>query len=581
MAELDFELEIRESGEGYELSVLNSPAGEASQTVPFPFDPTELKLRLQALEIALLRSSGTRRRLPTAEEKQVQDFGQQLFDWLIQGDVRSLFDSSRNSAKREGKPLRVKLRFDSPALAALPWEFLYDSRRAEFVVLSTSTPLVRYLELPDPIEPLSVTGPLRVLGLVASPSDLPRLDSERERHRVEEATKSLQERGLLEVEWLPTGTWRELQAALRRGKWHIFHYVGHGGFDPATDEGMLALVDENGGTFRLRATELGRLLGDHQPLRLAVLNACEGAKGSDHNLFSSTAATVLRRGTPAVVAMQYEITDEAAIEFSRAFYEAIADGVPVDIGIAEARKAVSLAIGNTLEWGTPVLFMRAPDGVLFRVRKGSRRPRATTATIAAGDTPGQLPFWQQWSRRTRIAAAGAAATGALALAALGAFALVPRGGVVPTPTPAPTQPLVREPIPAAIRSVCTPFGFSEPSVYGYVTALRCPLEEDGIEFVKYATYPDVLSLRDQWTRRMRVLGGRLDNGGCWNGRAGETAWERGRVECNMSGSRVEVRWTDESSRIYGTVLTLSGGSLRLPETVEWWSSTAVSGGAQP
>ena len=92
----------------------------------------------------------------------------ELFDWLIQGQVRSLFDISRTTAKREGKSLRVKLRFDTPALASLPWEFLYDPRHAEYVVLSTNTPLVRYIELPDPIEPLTVTPPLRILGLIAS-----------------------------------------------------------------------------------------------------------------------------------------------------------------------------------------------------------------------------------------------------------------------------------------------------------------------------------------------------------------------------------------------------------------------------
>src|SRR4029077_1438076 len=90
--------------------------------------------------------------------------------------------------------------------------------------------------------------------------------------------------------------------------------------------------------------------------------------GSDHDLFSSVAATLVRSGTPAVVAMQYEITDGAAKEFSRAFYEAVVDGSAVDVAMSEARKSVSVAINNTLEWGTPVLYMRAPDGTLFDVQ---------------------------------------------------------------------------------------------------------------------------------------------------------------------------------------------------------------------
>ncbi|MCB0203085.1 MAG: CHAT domain-containing protein, partial [Anaerolineae bacterium] len=135
-------------------------------------------------------------------------------------------------------------------------------------------------------------------------------------------------------------------------------------------------------------TELGRLLADHWTLRLAVLNACEGARGSDHDLFSSTASILVQRGLPAVLAMQYKITDHAAVELSRAFYESLADGLPVDAAVAEARKAVSLAISNTVEWGTPVLTMRAPDGVLFRLEAvaESARPRQT-ATLELASEP--------------------------------------------------------------------------------------------------------------------------------------------------------------------------------------------------
>jgi TIR domain/CHAT domain len=110
---------------------------------------------------------------------------------------------------------------------------------------------------------------------------------------------------------------------------------------------------------------MGRLLADHRPLRLVVLNSCEGARGSARDIFSSTSATLVRRGIPAVLAMQYEITDRAAIEFSRAFYDALADGLPVDTSVSEARKAISLGMENTVEWGAPVLYMHSPDGNLF------------------------------------------------------------------------------------------------------------------------------------------------------------------------------------------------------------------------
>jgi hypothetical protein len=163
---------------------------------------------------------------------------------------------------------------------------------------------------------------------------------------------------------------------MRGGPWQIFHFIGHGGFDPVADEGVLALANEAGTTQLLHATEVGRLLDTHRPLRLVLLNACEGARGSTRDLFSSTAATLAHRGMPAVLAMQYAISDRAAIEWTQVFYEAIADGLPVDAAVAEARTAVSLALPRTLEWGTLVLYLRTPDGVLFQL--GERSQFAST-----------------------------------------------------------------------------------------------------------------------------------------------------------------------------------------------------------
>jgi formylglycine-generating enzyme required for sulfatase activity len=378
---LDFELEIGPGrGREYPVTVVRSPAGEARETMRFPFDELALEIRLKDLQIALLRSGGQRRQALSPEEQTVQDFGRSLFDALLMGELRSLYHVSLREAAGQGKGLRLKLRIQPPELATLPWEFLYDTRRAEFVCLSRHTPLVRYLELPQPIQPLTAAPPLRILGMVASPRDLPPLDVAREKGRVERALRNLQGQSRVELGWLEGETWRDLQRAMRGGPWHVFHFVGHGGFDRAADEGFLALADEEGESRPLSATQLGRLLADHRSLRLALLNACEGARSGGRDVFSSTASILVRRGLPAVLAMQYEISDRAAIEFAQAFYEALADGLPVDAAVAEARKAISLAVNNSVEWGTPVLTMRAPDGILFSI--GGRGARQTKPKAA-------------------------------------------------------------------------------------------------------------------------------------------------------------------------------------------------------
>ena len=388
MEYLDFDLEVTAAdGGAFAVRVLRSPAGEAIGTMRLPFDELVLQNRLQALQIALLRSGTTRRRVDTAESHTVAQFGEELWDALFAGDVGERFEASRSEARRLDAGMRIKLRFEDAALAALPWEYLFDAGRGDYVTLSASTPLVRYISLPQSHG--AARGPPAAARAGHDRQPVGSRDARR-RSRATATRQALDKprrRGADRARLDDGSTSRDLQAMLRRGPWHIFHFVGHGGFDTNRGEGLIVLTTTRPGPSNwVSATDLGRLLGDHDPLRLAVLNACESARGDSVDVFASTAATLVRRGTPAVVAMQYEITDDAAIEFSRSFYEAIADDIPVDAALAEARKGVAMAIPGTLEWGTPVLYMRAPDGVLFDIP-----PEARAAAMAAAAAAAAVP----------------------------------------------------------------------------------------------------------------------------------------------------------------------------------------------
>ncbi len=362
---LNFGLHISEGNDlTYAVHVFDSPAGEAHYTMNFPFSPGDLEKRLLEIHNTLLASGVTRRKTLLPAQQKVQDFGRTLFTALFTDQVLVCYRTSLNEASRQGKALRIQLRIDPPELAYLPWEFLYDPER-DYICLSRSTSVVRYLELNEPVQPMTVTAPLRILGVIANPDGLTALDVKGEKHRVEQAMQGLKSRGLVELHWLKGQTRQDLLRELRAGPWHILHFIGHGGFDTIADEGQIILADDAGRPDPRSATDLARLL-DHQTLRLVVLNICEGAKGSAHDLFSSVAATLMRRNIPAVLAMQYDISDHAALKFGRTFYETLADGYPIDTAVVEARKAI-LDERDTFEWVTPVLHMRAPNGLLFEI----------------------------------------------------------------------------------------------------------------------------------------------------------------------------------------------------------------------
>ena len=394
---LDFELEIAAAVDGEYALRVRSRAGETIGSMRLPFDRTTLDERLRVVQARILEmptpvaagasaANGADARPSPATDADVKALGADLFEALFRGSIRALLASSQREAEGRHDGLRIRLRLEAPDLAALPWEFLYDGDRGDYLTLAASTPLVRYVRLEAPAEPLRVRQPLRILGVVASPTGLPALNVDRERQRLELALEGARGRGAVELVWLGGQTARYLQAALRQGPWHILHFIGHGGFDPDKGEGLIVLAGDDGGPELLYATNLARLVADHDPMRVVVLNACEGARGNEVDLFSSTAALLVRHGTPAVVAMQFEITDEAAIEFSRSFYAALADGDAVDTSLGEARKGMAIHLEGSLEWGTPVLYTHAHDGVLFSVTK-EQRPDARKA---AGSKPAMI-----------------------------------------------------------------------------------------------------------------------------------------------------------------------------------------------
>ncbi|MCZ6626307.1 MAG: CHAT domain-containing protein [Deltaproteobacteria bacterium] len=363
---LDFDLQIQRAGEGYRAQVLNSPAGQAAVTFSMPL--SELEIENFLLRVGRARSGS--RRIDSPEVKAAKACGERLFSAVFEGEVRGCLRSSLDEANRQGAGLRIRLRLtDVPELADLPWEYLYNPTLNRFLALSVETPFVRYLDLPEAIRPLAVKPPLRALVMISSPSDYPRLDVEREWAKLCDALGDLEQRGLLALERLDDATLVSLQRRLRREQYHIFHFIGHGGFDEHAQDGVLILEDERERGRPVSGQDLGMLLHDHRPMRLAILNACEGARASRSDPFAGTAQSLVQQGIPAVIAMQFQITDEAAITFAHEFYGAVADDYPVDAALAEARKAI-FAQGNGLEWGTPVLYMRCPDGHIFQ-RQGS------------------------------------------------------------------------------------------------------------------------------------------------------------------------------------------------------------------
>ena len=368
------ELEIRTGPEPgtYLVEVLRSVGGGEPKAT-FELDLEELLDRRPALEDSVLSSSVAARRIMSTTEAAIQGVGRQLFDAVFRDDVNTAYRTSLAVASDRGSGVQIVLRLTAPGLAALPWEALFDSETGTY--LCRKEPLVRYVPAPYSPPALAVTPPLRVLAMISSPRGLPPLDVEGEKELLEKALRPHLDAGRVRIDWVDEVTWASVHDKLLEREWHVLHFIGHGTYDSETDEGVLAFVGRDGRADYVAASSLADLLAEADPSpRLVLLNSCRSGTGGADDLFSGTAAALVHSGIHAVAAMQFSVSDVAAIEFSRGFYAALAHGRGIDEAVRSGRIGMLGLTRGTLEWVTPVLYLRGEDTRLFEVAPMAEAP---------------------------------------------------------------------------------------------------------------------------------------------------------------------------------------------------------------
>ena len=416
----NFDLLIETEGDdgSYRARVIEAPTGESpTGTFRLPFEPTRLENLMLKLDPG---RAGTRRVAADPQSEAALELGGGLFEALFTSDIRLAWARSIDKVRDARRGLRLRLRLtEAPALAGLPWELLYDRRQNSFIAQSERTPLIRYLEVADTPPPLDVDGPLRILVVVASPTDLPELDVDDEWNRIRAALADRVSQGTVQLDRLEQPTLQALSTWIRRQDVHVLHFVGYGEYDRKLKDGVLHFCDKYGRSAPVSSGVLGPYLRDHDPLRLIVLNACQSAHTDAADPFTGMAQALAQQDCVAVVTMQFPISAGAAAGFAGEFIGALADGLAVDQSVSSGRKA--LLASYATEWATPVLFLRDPDGRVFdhivsiaeqlSSPAGNAEvllPVAGAAATGAADTG---------AADTGAAVSGAAATGAAATAA--------------------------------------------------------------------------------------------------------------------------------------------------------------------
>jgi CHASE2 domain-containing sensor protein len=296
------------------------------------------------------------------DDARLVEFGASLHKCLFSDGVGDLLRESLGSVRQDDeKGVRIRLMISPPEVAALPWEILYDQRNKCFLSTSGKTPLTRYIRLFEPIKSLKIRPPVRVLVLIPEGSGL---DVEKEKALIKEAFATLETVTVTILEGKVTRS--RISEALVEEQYHILHFIGHGVFE--SGRGHLVINSEDGGRDIISDEVFAHFFQDYSSLKLIVLNACQGAAVDSARPLAGMAPQLVLRGIPAVVAMQYPISDPAALLFAKEFYLKLCKGWSrgqVDAAVSHARNRIHMDIGEPLAFATPVLFMRSFTGVIF------------------------------------------------------------------------------------------------------------------------------------------------------------------------------------------------------------------------
>ena len=194
-----------------------------------------------------------------------------------------------------------------------------------FLALSPETPLVRYLDLPEGARGPRCAAASPDLDHDLRPQHYQGLDVGQEWAKLSEATAGLNEQGMIELYRVEQATLPALQRMIRTDDFHVFHFTR---------------------SRRVRAPGRRWWLEDDQEARPAGVGSgtwgdpprvpaapprpaprLRGCRGSATDPFAGAAQSLVQQGIPAVIAMQFSITDWAAILFAQEFYGA-ATGPP-------------------------------------------------------------------------------------------------------------------------------------------------------------------------------------------------------------------------------------------------------------
>ena len=170
-------------------------------------------------------------------------------------------------------------------------------------------------------------GMTSILAVFACPEGYDGLRLGAEDRVIHECLDRSISRGSIRLEVLHAATVHDLRRALLGAEYSIVQFSGHG------TGGGLVLETSDGEPQLVPQDAMAELLSAYSPpIQCVILNAC----------YSDVQGGVISLGVPFTIGMDGPISDEAATEFARGFYDAIGAGRDIEFAFEEGCRCVAL-----------------------------------------------------------------------------------------------------------------------------------------------------------------------------------------------------------------------------------------------
>jgi len=188
---------------------------------------------------------------------------------------------------------------------------------------------------------------VRIMVAAANPSGISMLNFDEEYRGIFEALQRSKLKNKFKLELTTSSRISDLRQELLIKRPNIIHFAGHGDLQDA-----IIFENEDGSTSRVSDETLNQLfllLADQKP-RLVILNAC----------YSANQARAIAKHVDGVIGISEQLGDEAALQFARAFYQALGYGRSIkdafDLGLSQ------IAFAGVDETFTPIFITKQPEG---------------------------------------------------------------------------------------------------------------------------------------------------------------------------------------------------------------------------